>query len=43
MFNRVVFGTLKITYMHVFTDLNWQENTILFTLALMTIIFGVSP
>jgi NADH:ubiquinone oxidoreductase subunit 4 (subunit M) len=43
MFNRVVFGTLKITYMQTFTDVNGQENIILLLLAIMTIIFGVSP
>lgn len=42
MYNRVVFGTLKTTYISEFTDLNRREFLILLSLLIPMVLLGVT-
>jgi len=43
LFNRVAFGTLKLQYVKVYSDLNWREFCILLPLTFFTLLFGLKP
>jgi NADH-quinone oxidoreductase subunit M len=43
LYNRVIFGNIKITYTLKFKDLNFREFSILFALVIWVIFMGIYP
>jgi NADH:ubiquinone oxidoreductase subunit 4 (subunit M) len=43
LFNRIAYGTIKIQYIHQYSDLTWQEFVLLLPLVIGTLIMGIYP
>ena len=43
LFNRIAYGTIKIQYIHQYSDLNWREFILLLPLVIGTLIMGIYP
>lgn len=43
LYNRIIFGNIKISYTKVFQDLNLREFVILFSLLIFVFILGIAP
>jgi len=43
LYNRVVFGNIKVNYTQLFTDINLREFVIMFSLLIFLLVLGISP
>jgi len=43
LYNRVVFGNIKVNYTQLFTDINLREFVIMFSLLVFLLVLGISP
>lgn len=43
LYNRVMFGDLKIQYIYYFLDLNFREFVVLFPILYLVLVFGIYP
>ena len=43
LYNRVVFGTLKVQYIKKFKDISARDFYVLFILSYLTLLFGLCP
>ncbi|HND46287.1 MAG TPA: NADH-quinone oxidoreductase subunit M, partial [Chitinophagales bacterium] len=43
LYNRVVFGNIKVNYTQLFTDINFREFVIMFSLLIFLLVLGISP
>lgn len=43
LYNRVIFGNIKISYTQLFADINFREFIIMFSLLIFVLVLGISP
>lgn len=43
LYNRVIFGNIKVNYTKIFADVTLKEFVIMFSLLIFVILFGISP